>query len=264
MPTLEDRARAHSDRLHETAPRGGDERRGRLPFQRDLDRFRDLPGVRLDCHPHGFVGRELDRGGLNGQRHKERDRGRKPEQPPDRKERADASRASPRQVEVGHFSPGSCAAIRKPIHSIIPIQVWHSSSDERQHMKFSSLARKSAVASVLAIGLTVVAVQPSYGWSSSITYQQPYGCVNGSLVGQSWHPSAYESRSTSASAGNCNAYYIINHQLPYLFAALRYVSGGNSAGSGTTTGTYVTTTGWAHYSTYRGGYHRWDTVTLNS
>ncbi|MCU1441311.1 MAG: hypothetical protein JWP85_2308 [Rhodoglobus sp.] len=131
-------------------------------------------------------------------------------------------------------------------------------------MKISSLARKSVIASALALGLTLAAATPSFGWSSSITYQQPGGCVNGSLVGQSWHPAPYESRSTSASEGNCSTYYAIHHHLPYLFAALRYVSGGNTAGAGTTSGTYVTTTGYSHYSYYSGGYHSWGSVVLYS
>jgi hypothetical protein len=120
------------------------------------------------------------------------------------------------------------------------------------------------LATAIALGLVLAAAQPSFGWSSSVTYNQPWGCVNGSLAGSSWYPAPYESRASSASGGNCNTYYVLNHHLPPLGAYLRYASGGASAGASTTTGTYVTTTGWSHYSYYLGGLHTWGGVTLNT
>ena len=46
-------------------------------------------------------------------------------------------------------------------------------------------------------------------------------------------------------------------------SALRYTTGGSTAGA-STTGTYVSTTAWNNYTNYLGGVHRWDSVTLNT
>lgn len=128
-----------------------------------------------------------------------------------------------------------------------------------------TIASRAAIVGIIAAALVVGAAQPASAWSSAYKAGNPPGCFNGSLVGQSWYPSAWESRATSAAEGVCPGYSIIYGQTsPTLVARLRYASGGASAGATTTTSFYVTTTGWAHYSSYLGGYHNWGGVVLNS
>ena len=128
----------------------------------------------------------------------------------------------------------------------------------------AGLAR-AGVAGAIAAGLVLATTTPAMAWSSSYTPNYPGGCAWGDLVGQSWIASSYESRSTSAWEGNCAAYFVISggHYHP-LTARLRYASGGTSAGATTTASKYVTTTGWAHSSSYLGGYHNWGGVVLYS
>jgi len=128
-------------------------------------------------------------------------------------------------------------------------------------MKRSSIA-KGGLAAAAALALVLLGAQPSFGWSSSVTYSYPSGCYSGSLAGSSWYPAPYESRASSGADGNCMAYQVVTGHLPALSASLRYTSGGASAGATTVTGTYVTTTGWSHYSYYKGGLHTWGNVTL--
>lgn len=142
--------------------------------------------------------------------------------------------------------------------------MYGNTTREEYDMTTASLARRSAVAATLALGLVLVGAQPSFGWSSSITYQEPWGCVGGSLVGQSYVPAPYEARSTSAAEGSCTTYAVLNGHNPLLTASLRYKAGGTTAPA-TTYGYYVTTTGWSHYSYYSGGRHTWGSVVvLNS
>jgi hypothetical protein len=129
-------------------------------------------------------------------------------------------------------------------------------------MKRSSIARRAGLAAAAALALVLLGAQPSFGWSSSVTYSHPGLCTSGSLAGSSWYPAPYESRASSAADGSCSAYFVITGHRPPLSASLRYASGGASAGASTVTDTYVTTTGWSHYSYYLGGLHRWDNVTL--
>jgi hypothetical protein len=126
-----------------------------------------------------------------------------------------------------------------------------------------TLVKRSGIASAIALGLVLLIAQPSFAWSSAVSYNPPGGCVSGSLAGSSWYPTPNESRASSGRSGYCPVEIATTGHYPWLTAALRYVAGGSGVPAGTYNN-YVTTVGWSHYSYYAGGRHTWGSTVLNT
>jgi hypothetical protein len=133
----------------------------------------------------------------------------------------------------------------------------------KKGISVKTLAKRSGLATAIALGIVLSTAQPTFAWSSGVTYEVPGGCTTGSLAGSSWYPTPTESRASSGRDGYCPVAIATTGKYPWLTAAIRYAAGGAGVPAGTYSN-YVTTVGWSHYSYYAGGRHTWGHVVLTT